>query len=115
MKPKYILGIDTGTEKTGYCIIKADLSELVEFGKIENAEMLSIIDKCSPDDTMVVFERFAPQTSIGMTTITSIMWYGKYIRECETHGFEYDEIFRRDVKSICSANFQKQMALRIVK
>lgn len=103
-----ILGIDTGTTQTGYCIVSSDFSRLIEFGKVDNECILDIISACDKNNTYVVFERFAPQKSMGITVLTSIVWYGKFIRQCEINCLQYAEIYRRDVKKHLLGKFKRE-------
>lgn len=100
-----ILALDTGTSQTGYCIIDTSTYSPLQFGKIDNEEILKIIDKFEGQD--VVFERFAPQSTIGMSTVTSIVWYGRFIERCFYNKLEVHEIFRRDVKKHFLGTFHK--------
>lgn len=104
-----ILAIDTGTEKTGYCIIEQDTYRPLQFGKVENDEILNVIDEF--DGQTVVFERFAPQQRTGMTTVTAIVWYGRFIERCTRCGYSLNEgiveIYRRDVKKHLLGKFDR--------
>ena len=104
---KYYLCLDTGTTQTGYAIICEDYS-IVAVGKIENNAILAIIhQQLSRRSDEVVFEKFAPQQSMGKTTLDAIVWYGKFVRQCEIDGLPYHEIYRRDVKKHLLGKFSK--------
>lgn len=107
MKYDYILGIDTGTTQTGICLVDASTYKPVSHDKVSNAIVLDIIAQQQPEKTIVVFERFAPQGQMGKTTLDSIVWYGKFVRECETHSLDYAEIYRREVKKHLLGKFDR--------
>ena len=103
-----ILALDTGTEQTGYCIVNIDSYRPLEFGKVSNDTILKIIDNF--DGERIVFERFAPQQRTGLTTITSIVWYGRFIERCQANGYDegrIEQIYRRDVKKALLGKFDK--------
>lgn len=105
--PSKILALDVGTTRTGYCWIDVSTYKPCEVGKIENAQIFDHIHKVSDRDA-VVLERFAPYHNTGSELITSIMWYGKFIRECEIFGVPYAEIYRKDVKKHLLGKMKKE-------
>lgn len=102
--------IDTGTTESGYALIAGDYS-VIEAGKVENERILEMIDYIaeSYDGFSIVFERFAPQQSMGKSTLDSIVWYGRFMQRCIEHEFEnIYEIYRRDVKKHLLGKFDKK-------
>lgn len=95
---EYILGLDVGTTQTGYCVCRSSDFRPVSVGKADNDRIYEIIDKADPDKCEVVFERFIATKNTGQTVIQSVVWYGKYLRECELRGLKVTEIFRWKVK-----------------
>lgn len=102
-----ILALDVGTDKSGYCWIDVETYKPCGVGKIENAQIFDCIHQTSKHD-VVVFERFAPYNSTGIELITALVWYGKFVRECETLEIPYAEIFRRDVKRHLLGRMKKE-------
>lgn len=102
-----LLAIDPGTMKSGYVILDIDTYRPLQFGKVDNEEILKIIDSCDTQNTKVVFEKFAPQSQTGSTTIDAIVWYGRMIERVEMHGMRHYHIYRRDVKKHLLGKFSK--------
>ena len=106
---RFILCLDTGTTQTGYAIIREDDYSIDSVGKIPNEEILDYIEVYSGwmVGKHVVFERFAPQQSMGKTTLDAIVWYGRFIQKCDECSIPYTEIYRRDVKKHLLGKFSK--------
>lgn len=107
---KYILGIDPGTTQSGYAVFNAKNNVPVASGKIDNQDILNLIfdmSIISPQDVTVVIERFAPQSNIGMTTVTSIHWAGRFYECAVEKNFPVYRIYRRDIKKHLLGKFDK--------
>ena len=106
----YILGIDPGTTQSGYVIYDAKENIPIKADKVDNQEILYLIldlSIISPQSVDVVIERFAPQSNIGMSTVTSIHWAGRFYECAVEHYFPVYRIYRRDIKKHLLGKFDK--------
>lgn len=106
----YILGIDPGTTQSGFVVFNAKENIPVYSGKFNNQEVLQLIFDMSifyPQNVTVVIERFAPQSNIGMSTVTSIHWAGRFYECAVEHYFPVYRIYRRDIKKHLLGKFDK--------
>lgn len=88
MFKKYILGIDTGSEETGICLIEATTFKPIVFGKIPNVNMFDWFnqnnDKINEENCIVAYEQFKNYgMPIGDSTIKSIEWNGRFLQHLE--------------------------------
>lgn len=101
-----IIGIDSGNEYTGYCVVTNDLSRVIDKGKVPNDEMTQIIKNyisIHDKNTHFAIEMIA---SYGMPVGREVFDTCKYIGEIEyiikSNGYSFTEIFRKDEKmTIC--------------
>lgn len=109
---KRILAIDAGTEQSGYCIMEVDTYKPVMFGKIDNEELLSIVLEGCYD--ALVYEAFASYgMSVGASTITSIMWNGRFIQAAASMDKPFYPIYRREEKiNLCGSMKAKDANIR---
>jgi hypothetical protein len=83
-----VLALDVGTIETGYCIVDSETRKPLEFGKIDNYELLekirghNIINGNYPFVYDVfVYEQFVSYgMPIGSTTLEAIKWNGRFIQ-----------------------------------
>jgi len=111
-KQEWVLSIDVGTIKSGYCLIEKETYKPINFGKIDNIELLKIIKE--EKYNILIYEEFASYgMSIGESTITSITWNGRYIQSALDRGIEYFPIFRREEKiNLCGTMKAKDTNIR---
>lgn len=105
----YVLGLDVGTTQTGYCITNSDTLRPFKAGKIDNENIYEIIDIFSkmPSEKIMALEQFSyygKNNSIGSTTIDSITWNGKFMREAEIKGIPCELVYRKDEKMLIIGN-----------
>lgn len=98
-----VLSLDVGTMQSGFCIIDYDTYQPKLFGKINNSDLLDIVKKSDYD--VLVYEEFQSYgTQMGVSTITSITWNGRFIQLAEDRQKEVVPIFRREVKmNLCNS------------
>lgn len=98
----YVLAVDAGSTQSGYCLVETATYKPLEFGKIDNQELMDrIIDLSNNYSFHLAIEQFAfygSKNPIGQTTIEAITWNGKYIRQAELLGIGYTFIFRKEEK-----------------
>lgn len=112
MKNKYILAIDVGTTDTGYCLIDYDNYKPIKFGKISNEELLNVVKK--EDYNILVYEEFQSYgMPIGISTITSITWNGRYIQSALDKNIPVYPIYRKEEKmNLCYSMKAKDSNIR---
>ena len=91
-----ILAIDVGTTESGYAVLKMPF-ELIEFGKVSNEELLKIV-KSGLYDKLIYEEFQSYGMPIGVSTIKSITWNGRYIQSALDVGREVFPVFRKEEK-----------------
>ena len=76
-----ILALDTGTTNTGFVYVECDvdkLPRLLDFGIIENQEMLQYIGNSNND--AIVMENFQCMgMAVGTSTFNAAIWLGRFI------------------------------------
>ena len=104
-----ILSIDPGNEFSGYCIIDSETYKPLEFGKIENNELLEIIKTRQYDNSAI--EMIASYgMSVGKSVFDTCVWIGRFIQALNV---PYKYIYRRDEKmEICGSMRAKDTNIR---
>lgn len=104
-----ILSIDPGNEFSGYCIIDSETYKPLEFGKIENNELLEIIKTKQYDNSAI--EMIASYgMSVGKSVFDTCVWIGRFIQALNV---PYKYIYRRDEKmEICGSMRAKDTNIR---
>lgn len=91
-----ILAIDGGTTQSGYCRID-DEYNLIDFGKVDNDLLLKIVTEGAYDE--MVYEQFASYNMpIGVSTIKSIEWNGRFVQAAYEKRKPFSFVYRRDEK-----------------
>lgn len=107
-----ILAIDVGTTETGYCLIEKETYKPLKFGKISNEELLKIVKEEKYDE--LVYEEFQSYgMPIGISTITSITWNGRYIQSALDRGKKVNFVYRKEEKiNLCGSMKAKDSNIR---
>lgn len=107
-----ILAIDVGTAETGYCLMDKDTYKPIKFGKINNEELLKIVKEEKYDE--LIYEEFQSYgMPIGVSTITSITWNGRYIQSALDRGKKVNFVYRKDEKmNLCHSMKAKDSNIR---
>ena len=96
-----ILAIDPGNIESGYCLINFKDYKPIEFGKIENFEMLKKVSELKYD--FLVLEMIASYgMPVGASVFDTCVWIGRFIqsKNCE----DYAYIYRKEEKiNICGS------------
>ena len=105
-----ILAIDSGNVESGYCLIDAETYKPLEFGKIENNELLFKIKELEYDE--IVLEMVASYgMPVGASIFETCVWIGRYIQARKCPNFEY--IYRKEEKmNICNSMKAKDSNIR---
>lgn len=76
----FILAIDPGNVQSAYCLIRSKDMKPIQFDKIDNEELLSLIPRLMNDDTKLVIEMIASYgMSVGKTVFETCVWIGRFI------------------------------------
>lgn len=107
-----ILAIDVGTTETGFCLIDKDTYRPIRFGKVSNEELLNIVK--NEDYDILIYEEFQSYgMPIGISTITSITWNGRYIQSALDRNKIVDYIYRKEEKlNLCGSMKAKDSNIR---
>lgn len=107
-----ILSIDVGTTETGYCLIDKETYMPIMFGKIINEELLKIVKEEEYDE--LVYEEFQSYgMPIGISTITSITWNGRYIQSALDRNKKVGFVYRKEEKiNLCGSMKAKDSNIR---
>ena len=105
-----ILAIDSGNVESGYCLIDAETYKPLEFGKIDNNELLFKIKELEYDE--IVLEMVASYgMPVGASIFETCVWIGRYIQARKCPNFEY--IYRKEEKmNICNSMKAKDSNIR---
>lgn len=79
-KTNYILAIDPGNIESAYCVIDKETYKPIEFGKIENKDLLDYIFDYMPKnvDTLVIEKIASYGMAVGATIFDTCIWIGKF-------------------------------------
>ena len=107
-----ILAIDVGTTETGYCLMDKNTYKPLKFGKIDNNELLKIVKEEEYNE--LVYEEFQSYgMPIGISTITSITWNGRYIQSALDREKKVGFVYRKDEKiNLCGSMKAKDSNIR---
>ena len=97
-----ILGVDPGTTESGYALIGADWRDAgpTQAGVIDNRQMLKHITRYHLEHgASVAIEMVSSYGArVGQTTFDTVVWIGRMVQLCESHGIRYRLIKRHEVK-----------------
>ena len=105
-----ILAIDSGNVESGYCLIDSETYKPLEFGKIDNTQMLMKVIELNYD--YLILEMIASYgMPVGASVFDTCVWIGRFIqaRNCA----DYDYIYRKEEKmNICGSMKAKDSNIR---
>jgi hypothetical protein len=112
-----ILAIDPGNRESGYAIIEMPEFKLIEFGKIENHNLLDLI-KALPfkvTEIDIAIEMIgAYGMAVGKDVFETCVWIGRFeqaLRDIKYHNINY--IYRKDEKiNLCGTMKAKDTNIR---
>lgn len=110
-----ILAIDPGNIESAYCIIQRKTYKPLEFGKIENNDLLRRISIFENIECIVVEKVASYGMAVGQTVFDTCEWYGRFIQKyCDTHeDFKINYIYRKTVKTnLCNSVRAKDSNIR---
>lgn len=109
-KEKIILSIDPGNIESAYCLIDCETYKPIEFGKIDNTQMLFKIKELKYDK--IVIEMIASYgMAVGASVFDTCVWIGRFIQARTCCDFEY--IYRKEEKmNLCYSMKAKDSNIR---
>ena len=110
-----ILAIDPGNMESAYCIIENETYRPLEFGKIENNELLNRIAIFRNIDCIVIEKVASYGMAVGKEVFDTCEWYGRFIQKyCDTNDrFKIEYIYRKDEKiNLCGSMKAKDSNIR---
>ena len=122
----YILAIDPGSVKSAYALISFDNGfELLDFGKIDNFEMLPEISDIGmrtlfhEDESFKIYPVVEMVASYGMAVgkdvFETCVWIGRFIQKLENSDYyeKHTKIYRKDEKMcLCGSMKAKDSNIR---
>lgn len=119
-----IFAIDPGTSESAYVIVKDDLSEVIDKGKVTNQDMLSIINEFTNaylrKDWMITARPLVAiemiqsyGMAVGQETFETCVWIGRFFQVFYTYGFIPEFIYRKEEKiTLCNSMKAKDSNIR---
>lgn len=110
-----ILAIDPGNIESAYCIIEKETYKPLEFGKIENNEMLNKIAIFKDIDCIVIEKVASYGMAVGQTVFDTCEWYGRFIQKYadSNDNFKIAYIYRKEEKiNLCGNMKAKDSNIR---
>ena len=110
-----ILAIDPGNIESAYCIIEKETYKPIEFGKIDNQQLLRQIGLFKNIDCIVIEKVASYGMAVGKEVFDTCEWYGRFIQKyCDTNDSQTIEyVFRKDVKvNLCNSMKAKDSNIR---
>lgn len=107
-----ILAIDPGNVESAYCIIDRKTYKPMEYGKVDNYELL---EKINNDDfefyDFLAIEMVASYgMAVGQTVFETCVWIGRYIEACKC---DWEYVYRKDEKiNLCGNMKAKDSNIR---
>lgn len=107
-----ILALDVGTIESGFCLMEEETYKPLKFGKIKNEDLLEIVQYEEYDE--LIYEEFQSYgMPIGISTITSITWNGRYMQLALCRCKPVHPIYRKEEKiNICNTMKAKDGNIR---
>ena len=110
-----ILAIDPGNIESAYCIIEKETYKPIEFGKIDNQQMLKQIGLFENIECIVIEKLASYGMAVGKEVFDTCEWYGRFIQKyCDTNNSQTIEyVFRKEVKiNLCNSLKAKDSNIR---
>ncbi|MEG1506036.1 MAG: hypothetical protein RR478_00910 [Bacilli bacterium] len=105
-----ILSIDPGNVLSAYCLIDVKTYKPIEFGKIDNFELLDKM-KTLKYDFLAIEMVACYGMAVGKTVFETCVWIGRYIQSKSCKEYEY--VYRKDEKiNICNSMKAKDGNIR---
>lgn len=94
-----ILAIDPGCYESAYCLIDTKTKIPVKFGKVDNEDLLLIIEELKGTYYALAIEMVASYgMRVGSEIFETCVWIGRFYERAITKVGDIDLIYRKDVK-----------------
>ena len=105
-----ILAIDSGNIESGYCLIDSKTYKPLEFGKIDNNELLKKVIELDYD--YLILEMIASYgMPVGASVFDTCVWIGRFIQAKNCPNYDY--IYRKEEKmNLCNSMKAKDSNIR---
>lgn len=105
-----ILALDPGNTQTGYAVIEMPEFRLVEFGKIDNEEMLDCIvgSALPPVDTVVIEMVASYGMAVGREVFETCVWIGRFHQAAGHPNTHY--VYRKEEKEVLCGSLRAKDA-----
>lgn len=111
-----ILAIDPGNIESAYCVIEEETYKPIEFGKINNEDLIIKIDFLIEkyDIFAVVIEMIASYgMAVGASVFDTCVWIGRFYERCITKVGTIEYIYRKEEKmNLCNSMKAKDSNIR---
>ena len=110
-----ILAVDPGNIQSAYCLIDTKTYKPIEFGKLDNNDLLKQISIFKDIECIVVEKVASYGMAVGKEVFDTCEWYGRFIQKyCDTHeDFKINYVYRREEKiNLCGSMKAKDTNIR---
>lgn len=110
-----ILAVDPGSAESAYCLIDTKTYKPIEFGKLDNNDLLKQISMFKDIECIVVEKVASYGMAVGKEVFDTCEWYGRFIQKyCDTHeDFKINYVYRREEKiNLCGSMKAKDTNIR---
>ncbi len=110
-----ILAIDPGNIQSAYCLIDKETYKPIEFGKMDNNDLLKQIGIFKNLDSIVIEKVASYGMAVGKEIFDTCEWYGRFIQKyCDIHeDFKINYVYRREEKiNLCGSMKAKDSNIR---
>lgn len=110
-----VLAIDPGNIQSAYCLLDSKTYKPIEFGKLDNNDLLKQISIFKDIECIVVEKVASYGMAVGKEVFDTCEWYGRFIQKyCDTHeDFKINYVYRREEKlNLCGSMKAKDTNIR---
>lgn len=108
-----VLAIDPGNEHSAY-VYMDDAYTPLEFGKIKNEELRSMLDCAVMADAVAIEMIQSYGMGVGQTVFDTCVWIGRFVELINQHNVPITYIFRKDEKmNLCHSMKAKDSNIRL--
>ena len=110
-----ILAIDTGNEESAYCLIDRETYKPIEFGKVNNYELLEYMSNLTKKPELAIEMVASYGMAVGKEVFETCVWIGRFVQEYSNHWYyaPINFIYRKEVKmNLCNSMKAKDSNIR---
>ena len=108
-----IFAVDPGNTYSAYVVLDEHLKP-VQFGKVENCELLGIIDNSGQYENFVIEMIASYGMAVGAEVFDTCIWIGRFLEAAKEAGFHtLNRVYRKDEKmNLCGTMKAKDANIR---